>query len=61
VSADSDDRKPGVKEPYEKPRLRKIELLTEEVLGVGCKVFAGDGSGVAGGGCTAACLLKTGS
>jgi hypothetical protein len=25
------------KEPYEKPRLRKIELAAEEVLAVGCK------------------------
>lgn len=31
------------KEPYEKPRLRKIELAAEEVLAVGCKL-QGSGS-----------------
>ena len=29
------------KQPYEKPRLRTIELAAEEVLGVGCKTAAG--------------------
>ncbi len=28
------------KRPYEKPRLRVIELSAEEVLGVGCKLAA---------------------
>ncbi|OPX33798.1 MAG: hypothetical protein B1H12_11250 [Desulfobacteraceae bacterium 4484_190.2] len=29
------------KSVYEKPRLRKIELAAEEVLGVGCKLAGG--------------------
>jgi len=28
-------------QPYEKPRLRVIELTAEEVLAVGCKTAAG--------------------
>jgi len=31
------------KQPYEKPRLRVIELVAEEVLGVGCKTAGGGG------------------
>lgn len=30
------------KRPYSKPRVRKIELLAEEVLGIGCKRDIGD-------------------
>lgn len=30
-----------VKQPYEKPRLRTIELITGEVLALGCKVDDG--------------------
>jgi len=30
------------KHPYQKPRLRIIELAAEEVLGVGCKLINGD-------------------
>jgi hypothetical protein len=29
------------KQKYEKPRLRVIEMVTEEVLGVGCKLESG--------------------
>lgn len=29
------------KHPYEKPRLRTIELVADEVLAVGCKVKGG--------------------
>lgn len=29
------------KKPYEKPRLRIIELAAEEVLAAGCKTFGG--------------------
>ena len=29
------------KQPYEKPRLRTIELVADEVLAVGCKVRGG--------------------
>jgi hypothetical protein len=36
------------KKPYEKPRLRIIELAAEEVLAIGCK-SAGASSGVGGG------------
>ena len=36
------DNKPEEKlQPYEKPRLRVIELAAEEVLAVGCKTNAG--------------------
>jgi hypothetical protein len=33
----ADQAKEKKKRPYEKPRLRTIELAAEEVLGVGCK------------------------
>jgi hypothetical protein len=50
------------KEPYEKPRLRRIELAAEEVLATGCKMFPGDPGGVSGAGCTVvACSTTTGS
>ena len=29
------------KQPYEKPRLRTIELSAEEVMAVGCKMVSG--------------------
>jgi hypothetical protein len=31
------------KQAYEKPRLRVIELVAEEVMGVGCKTATGPG------------------
>lgn len=37
--------------PYEKPVLRIIELIADEVLSTGCKTAFGDPSGVAGNGC----------
>jgi len=40
--------KEAVKKPYEKPRLRIIELAAEEVLAIGCKT-TGASSGVGGG------------
>lgn len=50
------------KKSYEKPRLRSIELVAEEVLGIGCKTVAGDPTGASGGGCTnPACSMSTGS
>ncbi|MBI5848190.1 MAG: hypothetical protein HZB31_09635 [Nitrospirae bacterium] len=33
------------KQAYEKPRLRVIELVAEEVMGIGCKTVSGPGSG----------------
>ena len=33
-------KKPG-KKPYQKPKLRTIELVADEVLAVGCKVQSG--------------------
>jgi hypothetical protein len=36
-------------QPYEKPRLRAIELSAEEVLGVGCKTVSGGASHMASG------------
>lgn len=50
------------KDPYEKPKLRIIELSAEEVLGVGCKTSGGDPKGIAGNGClTGVCSSRTGS
>ena len=45
---------------YETPRLRVVELVSEEVLGQGCKLHPGDTSGVQGNGCTnAACSIDS--
>ena len=50
------------KGPYEKPKLRAINLLAGEVLGVGCKTIFGDPAGVAGNGClTGVCSVTSGS
>jgi hypothetical protein len=50
------------KDPYEKPKLRIIELSAEEVLGVGCKTSTADSRGIAGNGCTSGvCSRRTGS
>jgi hypothetical protein len=50
------------KDPYEKPKLRIIELSAEEVLGVGCKRSSTDSKGIAGNGCTTGvCSRSTGS
>jgi hypothetical protein len=48
-------------EPYEQPKLRVIELLAEEVLGIGCKTSPGaPGQGISI--CTAGlCSTQTGS
>jgi hypothetical protein len=49
------------KQAYEKPKLRVIELLAEEVLGIGWNAIWG-GAGVAGRGCTTGiCSSNTGS
>ena len=40
------------KQAYEKPRLRTIELVAEEILAVGCKTSPADFNGKLGGGCT---------
>jgi hypothetical protein len=40
-----------IKKVYSKPRLRMIELVSEEVLGISCKTSYGDTQGVSGGGC----------
>jgi len=50
------------KGPYEKPKLRAINLLAGEVLAVGCKTSFGDPSGASGNGClTGVCSRETGS
>lgn len=36
-----DDEKEKTRLPYEKPRLRIIELAAEEVLAIGCKIDGG--------------------
>jgi len=52
----------AVRQPYEKPTLRLIELAAEEVLSIGCKTNSHDPSGVAGNGCTTGvCSSVTGS
>ena len=38
---ESVEKKEGQKRLYEKPSLRTIELASEEVLGVGCKLSSG--------------------
>ncbi|HXX57900.1 MAG TPA: hypothetical protein VEI96_07850 [Thermodesulfovibrionales bacterium] len=47
------------KQSYEKPRLRVIELVAEEVLSTGCKTRFGDPKGVAGSGCLAGVCSST--
>jgi len=50
------------KGPYEKPKLRAINLLAGEVLAIGCKTSFNDPSGVAGNGClTGICSATLGS
>lgn len=49
-----------IKKPYEKPRLRAIELAADEVLGVGCKTNQG-GFNVGGSPCMANQCVKKGS
>jgi hypothetical protein len=49
------------KQPYEKPKVKVIELSAEEVLGVACKASFG-GPGVAGNGClSGVCSSRWGS
>jgi len=49
--------------PYEKPKLRLIELAAEEVLSTGCKTSRFDPHGAAGNGCRVGspCSSTTGS
>jgi hypothetical protein len=55
-------RKRKNRQAYEKPRLRVIELVAEEVLSTGCKSRFGDPKGVAGSGClTGMCSSTIGS
>jgi hypothetical protein len=50
------------KQPYEKPKVKVIELKAEEVLGIGCKIAFGDPKGLAGHGCaTGICSSSVGS
>jgi hypothetical protein len=46
--------------PYERPTLRSISLVAEEVLAVGCKLPDGPG-GPIGANCTAAACFAPGS
>ena len=39
MSSERDEKK--TKGTYEKPRLRTIELVAEEVLAIGCKLLSG--------------------
>jgi hypothetical protein len=49
-----------IRKPYEKPDLRPIELVTEEVMGIGCKNNQG-GFNVASTPCMANQCVKNGS
>ncbi len=52
----------GRKALYEKPSLRTIELVAEETLGYGCKIFPGNPMGKSGASCgNALCALDLGS
>jgi hypothetical protein len=57
VKTDRESKKS--KEPYEKPALRKIELVTEEVMALGCKF--GQGFGPQPPTCPTVQCLKNGS
>jgi hypothetical protein len=50
-----------VRLPYEKPVLRSISLVADEVLGVGCKGFSGKASGSASPPCTTTTCAELGS
>jgi hypothetical protein len=47
--------------PYEKPVLRSISLVADEVLGVGCKSISGKASGSLVPPCTATTCAEIGS
>jgi hypothetical protein len=47
------------KQPYEKPRLRTIELTAEEVLAIGCKSSLHDQNGISGQGCLSGICVAT--
>ena len=49
-----------LRRPYEKPTLRTIDLVAEEVLSVGCKMAIAPG-GPVGATCTAASCFSDGS
>jgi hypothetical protein len=49
------------KQAYEKPKLRTIELLAEEVMGVGCKIAPGAPGQAVSTCTTGVCLLTPGS
>jgi hypothetical protein len=55
-------KEPGDKLPYEKPRLRTINLVADEVLGVKCKTALGDPTGKRNqGGCGVVSCMTVGS
>ena len=56
---DMQPREDNKKRSYETPTLRVVELVSEEVLGTGCKVFSGDPSGVSGNGCMVSVCSST--
>jgi hypothetical protein len=49
------------KQPYVTPRLRVIELLAEEVMGVGCKLLGGGLMNIALANCGIGTCVSTGS
>jgi hypothetical protein len=57
----SDKAEVNEKQPYEKPRLRPIELVAEEMLAVSCKKIRGGPGGIAGARCGITPCKGTGS
>lgn len=54
------NKKENIRKPYEKPDLRPIELLTDEVMGIGCKSSQG-GFNVGASPCMTNKCVKNGS
>lgn len=59
-SKKSVDLSTSKRQSYEKPRMRVIELVAEEVLSVGCKLSSGPG-GPIGATCTSSACFADGS
>jgi hypothetical protein len=58
----NNEKEPGKSLPYEKPKLRTISLVAEEVLGITCKQSFGQPSGKMTRGCGSVyCAITSGS
>ncbi len=56
-----DDKKTTEKQSYEAPKLRVIELMAEEVMGVGCKMASGGLINIMGAVCGIPACVSNGS